>query len=354
MRATPIAGAAITAIFAIFAVAWYSISDTEKEAPLAQPTAVSLSSHAGGVLASAKPSEPAPIETTGTISRRASAESASRAASAPAPPVARPVAKKCSAKALGVSRVVEIDTTGGPGFGFEHFKTYDFLEPNEVVLTFDDGPWPNNTPAVLAALAAQCVRATFFVIGKHATWHPQILKQVAAQGHSIGSHTWSHVDLTKKSQAERADEIEKGISVVNAIVAGSAAPFFRFPALRHPAETVEYLGGRNIASFSTDIDSLDFKTKNPEQIVSGILANLRKRGKGIILLHDFQQATAVALPQLLNQLQANGYRIVHLQAKEQVRTLAEYDALVSKDLKGSTADARSTASVVRTISRTGD
>src|SRR5437763_12013885 len=104
--------------------------------------------------------------------------------------------------ALGISRIVEVDTTGGPGFGFEHFKEHDFLRPKEVVLTFDDGPWPNNTPAVLAALAAQCVKATFFPIGKHATWHPEILKQVAAAGHSIGTHTWSPADLSKKSPEE--------------------------------------------------------------------------------------------------------------------------------------------------------
>src|SRR3974377_866457 len=89
--------------------------------------------------------------------------------------------------ALGVSRVVEIDTTGGPGFGFEHFKAYDFLREHEVVLTFDDGPWPGNTPAVLKALADQCTKALFFPIGKHAMWHPEILKQVAAAGHTIGS-----------------------------------------------------------------------------------------------------------------------------------------------------------------------
>src|SRR2546422_5753656 len=88
--------------------------------------------------------------------------------------------------ALGVSRVVEIDTTGGPGFGFEHFKTHDFLKPGEVVLTFDDGPWPGNTPAVLAALARHCIKATVFPIRKHAMWHPEILRQRAEAGHSIG------------------------------------------------------------------------------------------------------------------------------------------------------------------------
>ena len=76
------------------------------------------------------------------------------------------------------ARTVEIDTTGGPGFGFEHFKQHDFLRNKEVVLTFDDGPWPTTT-AVLKALADECVRATFFPIGKHATYYPEILKQVA-------------------------------------------------------------------------------------------------------------------------------------------------------------------------------
>jgi hypothetical protein len=103
-------------------------------------------------------------------------------------PAATPIS--CSnPNALGISRVVEIDTTGGPGFGFEHFKSHDFLREGEVVLTFDDGPWPKNTPAVLAALAAHCTKAIFFPIGLHATYEPGILKQVAAAGHAVGSHT---------------------------------------------------------------------------------------------------------------------------------------------------------------------
>ena len=100
--------------------------------------------------------------------------------------------------ALGISRTVEIDTTGGPGFGFEHFKQHDFLRDKEVVLTFDDGPWPTTT-AVVKALADECVLATFFAIGKHATYYPEILRSVAEAGHSVGSHTWSHQDLSKKS-----------------------------------------------------------------------------------------------------------------------------------------------------------
>src|SRR6476659_7947337 len=103
--------------------------------------------------------------------------------------------------ALGIARTVEIDTTGGPGFGFEQYKMHDFLVLKEVVLTFDDGPWPENTRAVLAALAQHCTKATFFPIGKHALWHPEILKEVAAAGHTIGGHTWSHANLSGSTKS---------------------------------------------------------------------------------------------------------------------------------------------------------
>jgi hypothetical protein len=118
------------------------------------------------------------------------------AAQAPAP-VVEAQANCSNPNAIGISRIVEIDTTGGPGFGFEHFKSHDSLREGEVVLTFDDGPWPKNTPAVLAALAAHCTKAIFFPIGLHATYEPGILKQVAAAGHAVGSHTWCHQDLSK-------------------------------------------------------------------------------------------------------------------------------------------------------------
>src|SRR6185312_14486273 len=110
----------------------------------------------------------------------------------PAPPPAAapaPIAAKCdNPDAIGMSRTVEIDTTGGPGFGFEHFKNHDFLKNGEVVLTFDDGPWVY-TPKVLKTLADNCVKATFFMIGKHATYYPNLVKEVSAAGHSIGTHT---------------------------------------------------------------------------------------------------------------------------------------------------------------------
>src|SRR5947209_17589062 len=160
---------------------------------------------------------------------------------APAPkPAPAPVKRACAnPNALGIGRVVEIDTTGGPGFGFEHFKQLDFLADKEVVLTFDDGPWPVNTPAVLKALADECTTGIFFAVGKHATWHPEILRPVAAAGHTVGSHTWSHANLNGKklTEAQRKEEIEKGLSAVKWALGGiSPSPFFRFPALQHPPE----------------------------------------------------------------------------------------------------------------------
>ncbi len=272
-------------------------------------------------------------------------------APAPAPAPARAAVPQCTnPNALGVTRTVEIDTTGGPGFGFEHFKQHPFRRNTGVVLTFDDGPWPS-TPAVLKALADECVRATFFPIGKHATYYPEILRQVAAAGHSIGSHTWSHADLSRKSLDEAKAEIEKGISAVvwaleNQATAGS---FFRFPALRHPPEVVTYLGQRNVAIFSTDMDSFDFKMRKPEQVVASVMARLKKHGKGIVLMHDFQHATSLAVPELLAQLKAGGYKIVHMKSATAIKSLPEFDEELRKAQKIPTVSQRPTSSVVRTV-----
>jgi len=273
---------------------------------------------------------------------------AAAAAPAPAPVVAK--AKCDNPNALGVERVVQIDTTGGPGFGFEHFKAYDFLRDKEIVLTFDDGPWPGNTPAVLKALADQCTKALFFPIGKHAGWHPEILKQVAAAGHTIGSHTWSHKDLSKLTPEEAKNEIEMGIAAVSIALGNQpVGPFFRFPALRHPPEMVKYLGERNVGIFSTDMDSFDFKMRKPDQVIKSVMAKLEKHGKGIILMHDFQHATAEAAPELFKQLKAGGYKVVQVVGKTPIEPQKEYVAIVLKEMGGGLDEARPMSSVIQTI-----
>jgi peptidoglycan/xylan/chitin deacetylase (PgdA/CDA1 family) len=283
------------------------------------------------------------------------AVAAPEAAKAPPAPQGPPPPPACAnANAIGVARTVEIDTTGGPGFGFEHYKVHDFLEPKEVVLTFDDGPQVNTTRAVLDALSNHCTKATFFSIGKMAIGLPELIREVAHRGQTIGTHTWSHLDLAKKSDQEAKDEIEKGVSAVKRALGGPVASFFRFPYLKDSPAMLAHLASRNIAIFSTDIDSFDFKPQTPEHLVKSIMEKLEKKGKGIILMHDIQPHTAKALPALLDELKAKGYRIVNMKAKDEVKTLAEYDTLIEKDVKGLPAAGteRPTSSVVRTVPST--
>lgn len=327
-----------------------------------QRTSVSGPAPSPALAAPAAEGQASPVTSARAEPMRATGTAEPPVVVAQAAPAPAPIQNNCSnPNALGLSRVVEIDTTGGPGFGFEHFKSHDFLREGEVVLTFDDGPWPRNTPNVLAALAAHCTKAIFFPIGLHATYEPGILKQVAAAGHAVGSHTWCHQDLSKtkgkclingKTQAyeyDPKDEIEKGISAVRWAVGGPTAPFFRFPALRQPQELIDYLGKRNIAIFSTDLDSFDFKMRKPEQVRQSVMTKLKKHGKGIVLLHDFQHATGEGAMDLLNDLKAGGYKVVFMQPKFPVTTIASYDEQIVKQVKGPVSDGRPTSSVVRTI-----
>jgi peptidoglycan/xylan/chitin deacetylase (PgdA/CDA1 family) len=283
----------------------------------------------------------------------AGAPNAASAQAKPAP--AAPAIPACDKPGgMGLARIVEIDTTGGPGFGFEHFKQYDFLRDKEVVLTFDDGPWPGNTPTVLKALADECLKATFFEIGEHATWHPEITKQVLAAGMTVGTHTWSHKDLARNPYAKDIEqakaEIEMGISAVHmAAGGGKVAPFFRFPALQHPPQLLSYLAERNIGVFSTDIDSRDFKLHKPEDVIKSVMSQLEKHGKGIVLMHDFKHHTAEALPELLRQFKADGYKVVHMVPKGEVATVPKYDEMLAHEDKLSSNNTRPESSVIRTI-----
>jgi peptidoglycan/xylan/chitin deacetylase (PgdA/CDA1 family) len=317
------------------AVALTRMTEAPQAAPNAAPTQV------------AQATTPTPAATPSAAPNAAAQQKSAPAASS-IPPCDKP-------GGMGVARIVEIDTTGGPGFGFEHFKQYDFLRDKEVVLTFDDGPWPGNTPAVLKALADECLKATFFEIGKHASWHPEITKQVLAAGMVIGTHTWSHKDLARNPYAKDIElaktEIEMGISAVHMAAAdsGKIAPFFRFPALQHPPQLLSYVAERNIGVFSTDIDSRDFKLHKPEDVIKSVMNQLEKHGKGIILMHDFKQHTAEALPELLRQLKAGGYKVVHMVPNGEVTTVPKYDEMLAHEDKLSSNNTRPESSVIRTI-----
>ncbi len=232
---------------------------------------------------------------------------------------------------LGVSRVVEIDSSGGPGFGLQQYRAHDFLRDKEVVLTFDDGPSRVHTRRVVAALSAHCTLATFFMVGRMAISDPRMVREVARQGHTVALHTWSHRNLRAIGFKRARYEFEFGLSTVQVALGVNVAPFFRFPYLADSGAMRDYLGKRNIAVFSIDVDSKDFATRSPQRMQQRTLSRLRKAGKGILLFHDIQTSTARGIGGLLNALAAGGYKVVHLVPKTKASSMAQYDALAAKE-----------------------
>src|SRR5262245_34262542 len=234
--------------------------------------------------------------------------------------------------ALGVARTIEIDTVAGPRFGAP-FKEQDILADGEVVLTFDDGPLRAYSQRVLEALQAHCTKATFFVVGRMAVSDPEMVREYARLGHTVGIHTWSHQNLHRLTPLRARAEIELGFSAVPQALGKPVAPFFRFPYLADTRSMMLHLQERHIAIFSIDVDSKDYRTRNADSVHRKVMADLARAKKGIILFHDIQPSTAKALPGLLADLKAKGYRIVHLQPKADATTMAEFDAMAQQQLE---------------------
>lgn len=232
-------------------------------------------------------------------------------------------------KALGVSRIVEIDTAGGPIFGSmtRRQKEESFLAPDEIVLTFDDGPVPWVTKPILDTLDQFCTKATFFSVGKMALTYPAMTKEVLARGHTLGTHTWSHPNNLRRLPAEKAeDQIERGFAAVALAASADIAPFFRFPGLNDSDELLTYLQARGIASFTVDVVSNDSFIGSPQRIAERTLRETTARRGGILLFHDLKRPTARALPAILAGLKARGFKVVHLRAKAPVVPLGTLDA----------------------------
>ncbi len=242
---------------------------------------------------------------------------------------------QCSSAAIGTSRQVTINTAGAPRFGHSQYNGPQFLNSGEVVLTFDDGPHRELTPAILRVLDEHCAKATFFMVGQRAMMYPAIVREVARRGHTVATHTWSHRDLRKSGQDVGIAEIELGISGVQRALGRQAAPFFRFPYLSDPSYAIGHLKSRNTAIFSIDVDSFDFRTRSPTVVMRNVTKQLKSKGRGIILFHDIQPSTAGALAALLGDLKAGGYRVVHLVPQAPQTTLAAYDKRVGGKRIGS-------------------
>lgn len=228
----------------------------------------------------------------------------------------------CPAGALGVSRTIEIDTNGGPWIGSPHGDP-NILAQGEVVLTFDDGPSPKNTREVLAALAKECTKAVFFMVGEMAILYPDVVKEVAEQGHVIGTHTWTHPNLARLDQPEVTREVEATFDIVQKASPQPIAPFFRYPYLSSSKVNEDYFKSRNIAQFAVDIDSSDWRVRRTAPVISRVMAGLKARGRGIVLMHDIHKWTADAVPELLAKLKAGGYKIVLLKPKTTLQLVAD-------------------------------
>ena len=227
-------------------------------------------------------------------------------------------ASQCPRKGvLGTARVLAVDPAEYPRVGLKSFPQSLPLRDHEVVLTFDDGPSSPNTRKVLAALETECVRATFFIIGKSASEHPELVQRIAAGGHTIGHHTWSHPSLKRIKASETTEEIDRGIAADEMALHGAASttpstPFFRFPYFDSTPAILDLLQARGIAVFGADLWASDWMPMRPQRQLKLLIERLRIARKGIILLHDPRAQTAAMLPAFLRYLRDNDYSVVHL------------------------------------------
>jgi peptidoglycan/xylan/chitin deacetylase (PgdA/CDA1 family) len=232
--------------------------------------------------------------------------------------IASTEAADCPRKdALGTSRVLSVEAKTTPRVGLKSFPQTLSLADHEVVLTFDDGPHPPTTSKVLAALAQECVHATFFLIGLHASEHPDMVKRIAREGHTIGHHTWSHPFMARIPFDKARNEIDRGIAANEMALKGASTTtpstlFFRFPYFEATPAQLDLLQSRGIVVFGADLWASDWNEMTPEQELKLVTERLAAAGKGIILFHDPKARTAAIMPAFLQYLRENGYRVVHV------------------------------------------
>ena len=219
-------------------------------------------------------------------------------------------------EALGTSRTLVVDPREHPLIGGMQYPESLPLSDGEVVLTFDDGPLPKYTYQVLDILAAQCVKATFFVVGRQAQANPEAVRKVLAAGHTIATHTQNHPFGMQRLPLDRATaEIDEGIASVTAALdgaGGAIAPFFRIPGLRRNDGIEEHARAKGLQVWSADFPADDWRPVSPKRVYDLAMQRLAAKGKGILLLHDIQPRTVAALPRILQDLKSRGYRIVHV------------------------------------------
>jgi peptidoglycan-N-acetylglucosamine deacetylase len=217
--------------------------------------------------------------------------------------------------ALGTSRTLVVDPREHPRIGTMQYAETLPLQDHEVVLTFDDGPLPRNSNQILAILASQCVKATFFTVGQMARAYPEGVRKLRDAGHTIGTHTQNHPLFMKRMPIERArQEIDDGIASVTAALGdpNAVAPFLRIPGLSRAESVEDEMAVRGIQVWSADFPADDWRDISSSRVFELAMQRLEAKGKGILLLHDIQARTVAALPRILHELKVRGYRIVQV------------------------------------------
>src|SRR5580704_2262703 len=218
--------------------------------------------------------------------------------------------------ALGTSRVLVVDPSKIKRVGVMQYPQSLPLADKEVVLTFDDGPLPPHSNAVLDTLAAQCVKATFFLVGEMAREFPSVVRRIHEDGHTIGTHSEHHPLRMHKMPIDKVRaEIDRGIADVGGALwdQKNLAPFFRIPGLARSDAIEKELADRSLVVFSSDTVADDWHRRiRSADITRLALSRLEARGKGILLLHDIHHVTVAALPELLTKLKAAGFHVVHV------------------------------------------
>jgi len=222
-----------------------------------------------------------------------------------------------NADALSTERVLVVDPAKYPRVGRRHFPQTLPLEPKEVVLTFDDGPEPASTSRVLDALKRECVRASFFVLGRSAAAHPALVRRALQEGHTVAHHSFAHPLLNHMAVGAAEAEINHGFAAVDAALYGKAerspvTPFFRFPGFASNQALLERLERRHIAVFGADLWASDWNPMTPGQQLALVLDRLNSTRGGILLFHDTRLQTALMLPEFLRILKSRGYAVVHI------------------------------------------
>jgi peptidoglycan-N-acetylglucosamine deacetylase len=219
--------------------------------------------------------------------------------------------------ALGTSRTLVVDPREHPRIGTMQYPETLPLEDHEVVLSFDDGPLPRNSNQILQILDSECIKATFFLIGQMARTYPEGVRKLRDAGHTIGTHTQNHPLTMNRMPIERArQEIDDGIASVKAALGDDSAlaPFFRIPGLERATAVEDYLASQGIQTWSADFPADDWRHIPSSRVYDLAIKRIEAKDKGILLLHDIQPRTVAALPRILQELKAQGFRIVHVVA----------------------------------------